>query len=383
MDRSRYLINDPFGKIVLRIIDAFLPICHEKNPITRAPNKILVANLAHLGDVVITTAMLVACKELWPQAEIGMLVGSWTHSIVQEHPLVQRVHLIDHWKLNPTRMPLIKKMQQYYRTASTALDQIKQQQYDLALDVYPFFPNAIFWLWKARIPYRAGWASGGFGGLLTHPLEKIDRTRGIDDNYRDLLLLITGEKVQVKIQPYLPSVCASAKISRILPKSFQDKKYLVFHMGTKEPAKMWLKDNWRALAKKCIEKGFFIVFTGLGKEESRCIDEVIHQLPNVFNAANHLNWQEFVAVIQKAKHVVSVDSSAGHVAAAHVIPTTIVFTGINPPAFCRPLNPNAKLLFKQLACVPCLHSKGCPTMNCIRKITPNEVFTTIITDELF
>lgn len=380
MDSSRYLMNNTFGKVALSIIDALLPVCSKQEPITKAPRKILLANLAHLGDVVVTTAMLAACKELWPQAEMGMLVGSWSLSIIQDHPLVQNVHQADHWKLNPASISFTEKIKQHLQTVTSALAEIKRQQYDLAIDIYPFFPNAIFWLWKAGIPYRAGWTTGGFGRLLTHPLKKIDRTKGIDDNYRDLLSLISGKRVQVKMQSQLPVVLESttAKIARILPKSFQGNSYLVFHMGTKELTKRWLEERWKILAQKCVEKGFFIVFTGLGKEEAYRIDAVMNQLPNVFNAANRLSWQDFVAVIQGARHVVSVDSSAVHVAAAYSIPTTVVFAGINSPAFCRPLNPNVNLLFKPLACVPCLHRKGCPTMNCIRKVTPEEVLATII-----
>lgn len=381
MNSPRYLVNDRFGKIVLRCIDAILPTYHKQGPIV-FPRKILLANLAHLGDVVVSTAMLAACKELWPRAEMGMLIGSWAHLIVKDHPLIQTIHLMDHWKLNVAAIPLKEKIKQHYRTTRLALAEIKQQQYDLALDLYPFFPNAIFWLWKAKIPYRAGWITGGFGPLLTHPLKKIDRTKGMDDNYRDLLSLLVEKKVQVKIQPQLPSMCKT-RMAQILPKGFQKNTYLVFHMGTKESPRLWLEQNWRILTQRCVERGFFIVFTGLGKEEAYRINRVIHQLPNVFNAANLLNWQEFVAVIQGARHLVSVDTSAVHIAAAYLIPTTVVFAGINPPGFCRPLNPEATLLFKQLACVPCLDRKGCSTMDCIRKVTPDEVLATIIKTNCF
>ncbi|MEK7339593.1 MAG: hypothetical protein AABZ92_02630 [Verrucomicrobiota bacterium] len=71
MNSPRYLVSDTFGRMVLRSIDAILPVYHKQEPII-VPRKILLVNLAHLGDVVITTAMLAACKELWPQAEMGM-----------------------------------------------------------------------------------------------------------------------------------------------------------------------------------------------------------------------------------------------------------------------------------------------------------------------
>ncbi|VHO04995.1 glycosyltransferase family 9 protein [Candidatus Rhabdochlamydia sp. T3358] len=381
MNSPRYLVNNRFGKILLRGIDAILPVYHKQEPIV-APRKILLVNLAHLGDVVITTAMLAACKELWPQAEMGVLIGSWAHLVVKDHPLIQNIHLMDHWKLNAAAIPFKEKIKRYYRTARLALAEIKQQQYDLAVDLYPFFPNAIFWLWKAGIPYRAGWTTGGFGSLLTHPLKKIDRNQGMGDNYRDLLSLLVGKKVQVKIRPQLPPMCKSL-VAQILPKAFLRNTYLVFHMGTKESPKLWLEEKWRILTQKCIGQGFFIVFTGLGKEEACRINRITYQLPNVFNAANLLNWQEFAAVIQKARHLVSVDSSAVHIASAYSIPTTIIFSGINSPVFCGPLNPKATLLFKKLTCVPCLNRKGCSTMNCIREITPDEVLATIIKTNCF
>jgi len=381
MNSSHYLVNDTFGRMVLRGIDAILPVYHKQEPII-VPRKILLVNLAHLGDVVITTAMLAACKELWPQAEMGMLIGSWAHLVVKDHPSIQDIHLMDHWKLNVAAIPFKEKIKQYYRTTRLALAEIKQQQYDLAVDLYPFFPNAIFWLWKAGIPYRAGWTTGGFGSLLTHPLKKIDRNQGMDDNYRDLLSLLVRKKVQVKIRPQLPYVSKSL-VAQILPKAFLKNTYLVFHMGTKESPKLWLEEKWRILTQKCIGQGFFVVFTGLGKEEACRINRVVHQLPNVFNAANLLNWQEFAAVIQEARHLISVDSSAVHIAAAYSIPTTVIFAGINSPVFCGPLNSKVTLLCKQLACVPCLNRRGCSTMNCIREITPDEVLATIIKTNCF
>ncbi|MEK7339594.1 MAG: glycosyltransferase family 9 protein, partial [Verrucomicrobiota bacterium] len=199
---------------------------------------------------------------------------------------------MDHWKLNVAAIPFKEKIKRYYRTTRLALAEIKQQQYDLAVDLYPFFPNAIFWLWKAGIPYRAGWTTGGFGSLLTHPLKKIDRNQGMDDNYRDLLSLLVRKKVQVKIRPQLPAMSKSL-VDLILPKAFLRNTYLVFHMGTKESPKLWLEEKWRILAQKCIGQGFLLVFTGLGREEACRINRVTHQLPNVFNAANLLNWQEF------------------------------------------------------------------------------------------
>jgi len=72
--------------------------------------------------------------------------------IVKDHPLIQTIHPMDHWNLNVAAISFREKIKRYYHATSLALAEIKQQQYDLALDLYPFFPNTIFWLWKAGIP---------------------------------------------------------------------------------------------------------------------------------------------------------------------------------------------------------------------------------------
>ena len=51
---------------------------------------------------------------------------------------------MDHWKLNVTAMPSKEKIKRYYRTTRLALAEIKQQRYDLVLDLYPFFPKTPF-----------------------------------------------------------------------------------------------------------------------------------------------------------------------------------------------------------------------------------------------
>ena len=125
MNSPRYLVNNRFGKMVLRSIDAILPVYHKQEPIV-APRKIFFLFLAHLGDVVVSTAMLVACKELWLQAEIGMLIGSWARVAVKDHPLIQTIHLMDHWKLNVATIPFKEKIKQHYHTIRLALTEIKR-----------------------------------------------------------------------------------------------------------------------------------------------------------------------------------------------------------------------------------------------------------------
>jgi len=56
---------------------------------SRTPRRILVANTAHLGDLVLATSVLPALKSAHPEAEIGFLCGGWNQPLAEGHPLVR------------------------------------------------------------------------------------------------------------------------------------------------------------------------------------------------------------------------------------------------------------------------------------------------------
>src|SRR5580704_13375081 len=77
------------------------------------PRRILVANTAHLGDVVNATAVISALRSRYPQAEIGFLTSSWGRPIVENNPEIKYVHTIDHFLLNRSRLSKWSKFMQH------------------------------------------------------------------------------------------------------------------------------------------------------------------------------------------------------------------------------------------------------------------------------
>ena len=85
---------------------------------SRTPRRILVANTAHLGDLVLATSVLPALKSAHPEAEIGFLCGGWNQPLAEGHPLVASVHSIDHWLQNRGGESLVRKLVRYLRIRS-------------------------------------------------------------------------------------------------------------------------------------------------------------------------------------------------------------------------------------------------------------------------
>jgi hypothetical protein len=58
---------------------------------TELVRRILIVKLDHLGDTLLSFPAIERLRELFPKAEITALVGSWAHSLVEDHPCIDRV----------------------------------------------------------------------------------------------------------------------------------------------------------------------------------------------------------------------------------------------------------------------------------------------------
>ncbi len=352
-----YLVKNPIAVKILSIIDAVLPDCQKAEAIS-PPSSILISNIAHIGDAVITTSIIRMLQDACPQIKIGVLCGSWSADVFKHHGVV--VHTVDHWKLNRSEISFWEKYQKYRKSSNAALKQIREQKYDAAIDLYPYFPNSIPLLMQAKIPVRIGYESGGFGPLLTHRLPTVDFLKGAAENFAFL------------VRKFLPFSFDSFSPRPDLPtKEVKKQDYLVLHMGTGYALKEWPEENWKELAIALDQRGEKIVFTGRGKREKERILRVMEGLAGAVDLCDQLDWEGLVMTMKGAKGLISVDSVSGHIASAFEIPSVILISGINAPLFWKP--PGSQTLMRAMPCAPCLVSKGCGAMSCIREISVGEV----------
>ena len=321
-----YLVKKPLAKLFLRCLDATF-LSSPQPPLARF-ERILVSQIAHIGDVVIATSILPLLREAYPSAEIGFLGAGASACVLRGHPLVDRVHVFDHWKLNRASLSLIKKIGVHQRSKQQAVGEISD--YDIAIDLYPYFPNAIPLLSAARIPVRIGYTSGGFGPLLTHPVAWEDKEQHMAMYQADLLKVLGIQPVA----PLVPRLAPGRPPSYALPSS-----YLLFHIGSGDAHKMWPVHKWRALVAGC--GGQPILFTGRGRFEGEQIRAIVEGFPHAVNLCEQLSFEEWAYVIQQCRCLVAVDCAAVHLAAASHTPTVVIFSKRARLAHWRPQNPQA------------------------------------------
>jgi len=373
IQRGRYLVRHPVVNTALAGTDAVLGAAtsgRRAATIPDRPDRILLSNVAQIGDVVIATAVLQPLRRAFADARIGFLTASWAGAVLEGHPDVTWTHTYDPWKVNRTARTPLAAARQWRRTFVRGVREVRDVGYDVAVDLYPYWPNSVGLLARAGVPVRIGYTSGGYGPLLTHPFEWTDLDQHVAYYHMDLLAPL-GVRSAGRLAPSLPF--AEPRRDLGLPAG----GYLVLHLGAGSPTKQWPLGRWRELARELWADGHVLVFTGKGPAEKEAVRRTCAGLDRCIDLCDRASWRDFVAVVAGARAVVTVDSVAGHVAAATGTPSVVLWTGINRRAHWRPLSELATVVTHPVGCAPCHRGRGCPTLDCIRRVDVDAVYRSL------
>lgn len=121
------------------------------------------------------------------------------------------------------------------------------------------------------------------------------------------------------------------------------------------------------------------------KEDSNEIDALIEKINapsgRVLNLAGKTDPRCLLALLEKARLLITNDSGPAHMAAGYGTETIVMF-GPETPMLYRPLNLNAHVFYQPPYCSPCLNTrdnksfKDCNHITCMKDIAVDEVFET-------
>lgn len=376
LTRGGYLVRSAKAVTTLRMIDRLLalsrPLRAAAQP-TSEPQRILVANWAHLGDVLTSLPTLRLLRESFPRSRIDLIVGRHAQAAVEGSRLYDHLYRIDHFLLSRAAGGLSAKHAAYRQDKRAFLAAAKAARYEVAIDLYPYFPPAAPLFWQARIPVRCGFTSGGFGPLLTHPVKWTYQGKPISQYGRELVAALwaeaaptTGHLAPYWPQPALPALATPA-----------DEPYVVLHIGAGAAWKEWPECRWHDLVQRWPADAPRLVLCGSGDAEAARARRIAGAGPPGRSVLFiDRPWRDFAALLAGATGLICLESAACHLAAAFSLPTVAIYSGVNERPLWGPDNPNARLLSAPTACTPC-HRAGCATMACIRGVSADEVLAAI------
>lgn len=374
--RSHYAWNDAVFQLLDGVLSCWPFWPKSAASLATPPSKVLLANFGHWGDMVLSTAAIIALREQWPNLQFGFLGRPLAKEVLEGLAGVVAFHTLEPEGRGPLRNAF-----RNLEHRRQVLAEIRACGYEHAVDLHPWRPSAVRLLYCAGIPNRIAYGRLGFRPLLTTAMEyTYDGAHEARTMLRLLQPLGLAAAETRMLRTELPGV--RGEEARFLEDWLKAQgvtgRYCVLHPGGSKAQKSWPAANWENLIEALSSEGWTLVLTGIGLPDRVRNAALAYGRRGVKDATGELPWRVFVEIIRRAAFLVSVDTVAGHVAAATGTPCVSLFSGMVDIEQWRPLpSPRHLALTSAQTCAPCYRKNGCSTMACIAEVTPGEVLAGI------
>ena len=385
MNRRYPLVRNPYLRSYLYGYDFVSNLIKFGQQKRKKPlKKILLRNPAAFGDVLYTLRLIRAIKAVNPDIFVGLLCGSWVLPLVNACTDIDVVHVEDHWALSRRKISKKQKIIQWLRTRRTALKEIKDQQYDAAVDLYYYYPSAALLFWQAGIPMRVGYDSHEGSPLYTHCVTWENKDiHNIE--YQAELISEIGLDIADLTESQAAIDFSEDDILLLSSHHLQEKRYIAISVGTGAPDREWPIERWQELLKRMStsvsnEIVARFVFVGAGQREQTHIDALLDYAgERGLSLCNRLSIPELMQVIRNSCLFIGLESFAGHIAAMYKIPQVSIMHGATNQIQWQPFaNPDCTVIRKGLSCSPCYFPSKCEYNNDCINISVDSVWNTIL-----
>ncbi len=332
-----------------------------------SPKRILVIKLKQPGDVLVSSPVLNALKEAWPRARVSYLVPKGTEEMIADHPLLDRLYVLD------------RRGGSWNRTWSL-LRELRRARFDLVLELSGGDRGAFFARItgaKERLAFgyggRAFWHRFCFTRLLPPPPLRMHL---VEHNLEAVRALSVAPR-----QPRLHFFWSTAVQSRIdallAAHSLTPRGFVVMHPGAGWRFKCWTPEGYaRVIEFLQEERHLPVVLTGSHAPHEQELVAAILQECRVspVNFLGQLTLKELGALIAQARFFFGVDSAPMHLAAAVGTPAVALF-GPSGDFNWGPWGEGHLVIKKDWDCLPCGRDgcEGSKVSRCLVELSPGEV----------
>ena len=289
--------------------------------------RILLIRPDHLGDLVLTTPILQALREATPNAQITMMVGAWSREVVARHPALDR--------LLTCPFPGFQRATQHplepYRLLFKTARELRQERYDLAINLRPDFWWGAALLYLAGIPQRIGYAIAPGGSFLTQTLPFPAAELATVSNLRLVSAGLQAAGYRALTEPYTPERYPLHFKPTADERAWADERLqgmsggaalpiVVIHPGTGGAVKLWRPESWARIANmlntaRILATPAYVILTG-SPGERPMLEAIAREMETQPLLVTDATVGQLAALLARARLVLGVDNGPLHMATA-------------------------------------------------------------------
>jgi lipopolysaccharide heptosyltransferase II len=330
--------------------------------------RLLVAQTGFLGDVVLTTPLITELRRRLAPTSLSVLTTPQARPLLDHHPAVDQV-LVD------AKRTTGRGLLGLIRTAQ----QLRRERFTLAVAPHKSLRTA-FLLAFAGIPHRIGFRQSP-GWFLYHRTASRDAHRHEVERILCLMRAFGVEPEDCERKPRIEySVTAHADAQALLREAGVSGTEPIFIVcpGSVWATKRWTVEGYADLIRQ-LERNYGRVLI-CGGPEDMAIAQAVHRQSGEqgVNLTGRADLSTFMALLDRARVVISNDSAPTHMAVARGVPVVAIFCATTPSLGYGPYSEHAVIVEREdLFCRPCSRHGGpvCPrgTEDCMRSITAQGV----------
>jgi heptosyltransferase-2 len=412
--RWRMLVHvlDFVGTIVFGIVRFMRRPCA-----AGTPRRILIVQLDHLGDAVLSTPLIADLRAAYPESVIDVLASPSNHEVFKADPHVNRVLVAERtwFERRPERWALAAAVWDLGRF-------LRPYRYDLGIDVRGDVLSVLV-LTLAGVRRRVGWAMGGGAFALTDVTGWIPGRHEVRSRLALLSLLGIPRSQRPRVDVHvddLDRIAIARRLAEAWPRraarrhevyagihrdgSLAAKRefrrsssgsashsladdgdwlhadrftrqppLLAVHLGAGTSAKRWPIHSWRILIDRFLVAGWRVIIVGACEDIPLASSIPPHD--HLRDWAGTLTVRQTTGLLERADLFIGADSGPAHLAASAGTLSVILFSGTNQPRQWRPWSRHSLILRHRVSCQPC-HQKVCPLADhpCMSGIDPDRVY---------
>jgi len=331
--------------------------------------KILIVRLDRIGDVLLSTPVIKAVRDAYPESHIAFMVRPYCRDIVEGNPYLDEVIIYDK-----------EAREEGFLGNLRFIAALCEKKFDLALILHPTVRTHIVAA-LAGIPQRVGYDKK-WGFLLT---VRIPHTKQFGlkheiDYTLDILRHIGIEAGESAL--YMPvSRMSEEKVGKIFSGSGikEDDAVIVINPSASCPSKRWPAERFAEAAERLAERYRAKVVVISDSKDKAFGDRAASAMRRWnLNLSGRTTVGDIASVLRRARLFISNDSGPVHIACAVGAPVVAIFgrndKGLSPKRW-GPVGKSDVVLHKDVGCETCLAHNCKISFKCLEAVTVDDVIS--------